>query len=365
MKVPLLKKLSYQPDSSKIYAKLKHLPWAAFLDSSFPFSQQGRYDIITANPYLCLQTHSTVTTIASTSHTYYSRANPFQLLKTLLTPSNASVEGIPFPGGALGFFSYDLSRQFEPLISRHPQSSIPDMMIGIYDWAITIDHHKQQTYLSCCHRHPNTHNELEIILRLLEQDIQPHEEKFELLEPLSSQKSFTEYQKAFNTIKQYLYNGDCYQVNLTHPFTARCQGSAWQAYQAIKNENPMPYAAFLNFNNIAILSLSPERFIHAHNNIVTATPIKGTCKRHPDLDIDKELAWKLQHCQKNRAENLMIVDLLRNDLSKVCALGTINVAKLFQLDSYTGIHHLSSTISGRLYENQHTLDILQACFPSD
>lgn len=359
----MFKELPYNPNSNQIFEKLRFLPYAAFLDSCLYSTEQGRYDIITALPYSLIQTHEKLTTVTTPTHSYRTNTNPFQLLKTLLTPSILPTDDIPFPGGALGFFSYDLARQFEPLIPRYRKSLTPDMMIGLYDWAIIVDHIKQKTTLSCCYRHPASQHQLKHVIALLEKPSLCTSESFQLINPLSSQISFSEYKKAFNTIKQYLYNGDCYQVNLSHQLTASCQGSPWQAYQSIKLKNPMPYSAFLNFNDICILCFSPERFINAKNTLITATPIKGTSPRHKDHVNDQQSAFALKNSPKNIAENLMIVDLLRNDLSKVCAVGSVKVPELFRLNSYAGVHHLTSTINGILPNNRHCLDILQACFP--
>jgi para-aminobenzoate synthetase component I len=363
MTAPLIKKLPYHPDSSQLFQKLKHLPWAAFLDSSFPESQQGRYDIITANPYQRLQTRGAITSITQGKKSYTTTANPFQLLKTGLTPSIPTLDNIPFPGGALGFFAYDLARQSEPLIPRQTERALPDMMIGIYDWAIIVDHHLQQTRLCCCPRHPNSIHDAHQLIQYLENAVPATTQPFQLLHNFSYQTPYAQYKKSFDQIKQYLHNGDCYQVNLTHRLTAPYQGSPWHAFQLLRKKNPMPFAAFLNFEDAPILSFSPERFIRVDQNIVTAIPIKGTCKRDPDPAIDQILAQQLQNCFKNRAENLMIVDLLRNDLNKICTVGSVHVPQLFQVDSYTGVHHLSSLIMGTLPDNKHSLDVLQTCFP--
>jgi para-aminobenzoate synthetase component 1 len=164
-------------------------------------------------------------------------------------------------------------------------------------------------------------------------------------------------------IQRYLHAGDCYQVNLAQRFAAPAQGDPWHAYRRLRRANPAPFGAYLAFDDCCILCGSPERFLQIRNDRVETKPIKGTRPRGRDPDEDRTLAEALRLSPKDRAENLMIVDLLRNDLGKVCAIGSVHVPRLFEIERYAHVHHLVSTVRGRLAAGRSALDLLRACFP--
>ena len=167
--------------------------------------------------------------------------------------------------------------------------------------------------------------------------------------PLRSQLGLKQYQTAFNKIKHYIREGDCYQVNLAKRFEINAKGDPWHAYTLLRQQNAAPFSAFFSTPELTLLSSSPERLLKVHNRQVETKPIKGTRRRDlTDPIRDKALANELQQSIKDRAENLMIVDLLRNDLGKVCELGSISVPKPFALESFATVHHLVSTITGSL-----------------
>jgi len=171
------------------------------------------------------------------------------------------------------------------------------------------------------------------------------------------------YAEAFNRIKQYLKEGDCYQVNLTQRFIAECEGDPWTAYQLLRKLNAAPFSCYLNFPEVQILSSSPERFLKLTQGVVETKPIKGTRPRKQDNAEDQAQIQSLEKSHKDKAENLMIVDLLRNDISKTCKKGSVKVPVIFEVESYATVHHLVSTVTGILADNQHALDLLKSCFP--
>jgi len=187
--------------------------------------------------------------------------------------------------------------------------------------------------------------------------------KFELLSDWSSNFSEQQYADAFNRIQSYILEGDCYQVNLAQRFTAKCSGSSWAAYCQLSEANKAPFSAFINTGEATILSLSPERFIKLENGKVETRPIKGTRPRGYTHEQDQLLKNELIHSSKDQAENLMIVDLMRNDLGKICEPGSIDVTELFSLESFDSVHHLVSTIVGDLDENENAFTLLTNCFP--
>lgn len=172
------------------------------------------------------------------------------------------------------------------------------------------------------------------------------------------------YQQAFDKIQSYIVEGDCYQVNLAKRFEIQAEGEAWHAYKQLRQLNAAPFCAYFSTDTAAILSSSPERLLQVDDKHVETKPIKGTRPRDlNNSEHDQQLATELQNSIKDRAENLMIVDLLRNDLGKVCVPGSIGVPRPFELESFATVHHLVSTITGTLKDDEDPVSLLRACFP--
>jgi len=186
---------------------------------------------------------------------------------------------------------------------------------------------------------------------------------FRILSPVTSNVTHEQYARAFRRIRGYIHDGDCYQVNLAQRFAANATGDPWLAYQALRVINPAPFSAYLTTPYAQILCASPERFLRLEGRRVETKPIKGTRPRAGHARLDAELSEALRLSEKDRAENVMIVDLLRNDLSKSCAPGTVRVPRLFEVESYPTVHHLVSTVTGELQEDRDALDLLRGCFP--
>ena len=357
----------YSEDSAELVNWFAAKEWTVFLDSGHPRSKQGRYDIISGNPVCTLQTHGENTTITTKNDVIVSNENPFELLKSELNryakmfdSSNIAHFDLPFLGGAMGYFSYDLVRHLEnlPTLAQNPEA-IPEMQVGIYDWAVVVDHETKQNFLICYDESEEKLDEIcEFLAGLQTED---NETNFAVTSDIKADYSQQTYAQAFQKIKRYLKEGDCYQVNLTQRFSASCEGNTWQTYEALREINAAPFSAYLNFPEVKILSSSPERFLKLKNGHVETKPIKGTRPRKSDEIENAAQLDDLINNPKDRAENVMIVDLLRNDISKVCQ--NVRVPKLFEIESYTTVHHLVSTVTGELKPNQHALDLLQHCFP--
>jgi len=340
--------LPYHPDSSLLFAHLLDLPWPVFLDSNQPRAQQGRYDILSAAP-----TRTFITPL---------QGDPIEILQAAM-PVVELESDFPFIGGAIGYFSYDLARSFESIPQQAKKNiEIPDMMVGIYDWAIIVDHQQQKTTLVSCHQFPETADRIATLLPRLSQALATQTE-FELTSDWMSNMTYDAYADKFAKIQRYIMNGDCYQVNLAQTFSAAFQGSTWAAYQILRAANPVPFGAYLHYPNLDILSLSPERFLQVKNNQVTTKPIKGTRRRSTSEVLDQALAAELLTSEKDRAENVMIVDLLRNDLGRICATGSVQVPVLCALESFPSVHHLVSTVTGTLERSKDVYALLRACFP--
>ncbi len=359
-------KLDYQPDALLTrFASLSSLPWAMLLHSGAADHVHNRFDILVADPQVTLTTRGLHTEIcrkdASGMAAEISEADPFQLLQQELEASRMRAEvnaDFPFQGGALGLLGYDLGRRIEKLPSlAEPDITLPDMAIGIYSWALIADHHLQRLTLV-------SQGDIHTRLTWLEQHQQTlPTEPFQLTSPWQSNMTREAYGDKFRQIQEYLHSGDCYQINLTQRFKAQYQGDEWQAFLRLNQTNRAPFSAFLRLPENAVLSLSPERFIWLEEDRIQTRPIKGTMPRHEDPLLDRLQAEKLRSSAKDRAENLMIVDLLRNDIGRVATPGSVKVPELFVVEPFPAVHHLVSTITARLPNACHPASLLRACFP--
>ncbi len=347
----------------RYFTALRDLPWAIWLDSG----GRGRYDILCAQPVTTLVTHGLITTLVTSRSTHTSNADPFDLLRQQMGEATTVMPGIPFAGGALGYWGYDLARRNISLATQALDAEqLPDMAIGIYDWAVVLDHQQQTAQLLSQRRNPATAQQLPHILeRLLHHASQPKliQPDFKIHGRIYSNFSRAAYENAFNIAQQYLHDGDCYQVNLAQRYEATASGDALPAYLELRQMSPAPYSAFMNLPRAQILCTSPECFLKVNAGVVETKPIKGTRPRASNPQQDALMAKELQQSEKDRAENLMIVDLLRNDLGKSCLPGSVQVPKLFVVESYAQVHHLVSTVTGKLAPGQDAISLLKNCFP--
>ena len=356
--------LPYHKDSAQLFTRLIERHWPVFLDSGLP-PVQGRYDILAADPVKTFTTQAQQTTIES-SHKRYTvhTRDPFSLIKEHLQAySLTAAPSLPFCGGAIGYFGYELGMHLESLPTQADNDiTLPTLAVGIYEWAIIVDHTTQCTTFV----HQGTPNAAKTKWLWLQSQLSKNNnisQNYQVTSELTSNFTPESYGQAFRQIKQHLIQGDCYQINLAQRFALQVNGSSWALYQTIRQHNPAPFACYMKLPTGTILSYSPERFLQVNNSNVITQPIKGTCPRSHDIQQDKRLAHNLQNSLKDRAENIMIVDLLRNDLGKTCKTGSIFVPQVCQLQSLPAVHHLVSTVRGQIRQDQHPLDVLRHCFP--
>ncbi|MBI5429396.1 MAG: aminodeoxychorismate synthase component I [Nitrosomonadales bacterium] len=341
--------LPYKAGAAHYYAALADLPWAAWLDSS----GMARFDILTAAPQRMLAVDE------NTMH-----GDPFAWVRSELGEAVSPVENVPFAGGALGYWGYDLARRMHGLPSAmRERENLPDMAVGIYDWALVLDHQLQVARLVSRRRFAETAELLKMVLKRLQSRAPPIPDTFRVQGRLASNFTPDSYAAAFTRVQEYLKAGDCYQINLAQRFSAAATGDALGAYLKLRSMSPAPYSAFLNMPHSQILCASPERFLRVQNGRVETKPIKGTRPRSGDAQQDRRLAEELRGHPKDRAENLMIVDLLRNDLGKNCVPGSVRAPRLFEVESFANVHHLVSTVEGELAEGRDALHLLRDCFP--
>ncbi|MFN1145798.1 aminodeoxychorismate synthase component 1 [Serratia liquefaciens] len=358
---PNLKSLPYTPTTLlELFAPLAQHPWAMLLHSGFAEHSHNRFDILVAAPKVTLTTRGQITELCHGSEVRQSKEDPFQLLQQQLEQQNqhpAANTDLPFQGGALGLFGYDLGRRVEKLPQMaQADITLPDMAVGIYDWALIADHHKKTlTLLS----YGDTEQRWQW---LCSQQSEPQQD-FTLTSRWQANMTRQQYGEKFQRIQQYLRSGDCYQINLAQRFSADYQGDEWQAFQQLSASNRAPFSAFLRLPDNAVLSVSPERFLWLENQQIQTRPIKGTLPRMADAEQDAQQAQRLANSAKDRAENLMIVDLLRNDIGRVAEPGSVKVPELFVVEPFPAVHHLVSTITALLPERTPATELLRACFP--
>ncbi|MGY6036841.1 aminodeoxychorismate synthase component I [Aeromonas sp. AE23HZ002T15] len=361
----------FDPQTSlhALFARLQRQPWAILLGSAGPVGADNRFDIIAADPLATLETRGAQTVVRRAGVTEQSDEDPLTLLANTqqallgdLLPLQGDAIGaeLPFIGGALGLFGYDLGRRFERLPAQaEADIQVPDMAVGIYDWALLREVATERWQLVHWGNEAGLASRLQWLAAQCDATIQP----FALLGPWQSNMSRDEYGEKFARIQAYLAAGDCYQINLTQRFSAPYRGDEWSAYLALSAANKAPFSAFIRLPMSAILSLSPERFLLLDGRHIETKPIKGTRPRHPDPRIDQARADGLASADKDRSENLMIVDLLRNDIGRVSRPGSVSVPHLFAVESFPAVHHLVSTIHGELDSRWQGVDLLRACFP--
>ncbi|WXL27850.1 aminodeoxychorismate synthase component I [Ectopseudomonas mendocina] len=349
--------LLYHADPTFFFSRVLHASGAVLLDSGRPESTRGRYDILSAWPLAEFEAFTN-----ESANAFFKR-----LRLALGQLGNARIPDgyeLPFAGGLIGYLGYDFGRRIERLPNNAVDDlGLSDVRIGLYAWALISDH---ETKRSCLVFHPTVQSsERDRLIGLFAAptDLQPSE-AFALLGDFKADISKQCYLSAFEKIQGYIKAGDCYQVNFAQRFRAPYQGSPWTAYQALRKSCPTPFSGFISLpGGNAVLSLSPERFIKIHQGTVETRPIKGTRPRYSEPEHDLAMAEELLNSPKDRAENLMIVDLLRNDLGRSCRIGSVRVPELFVLESYPNVHHLVSAVTGQLDDEHDALDLLAGSFP--
>ena len=363
----LLADIPYTADSSILFDRFVDEPWSIFLDSNQPNAIHGRYDIISSRPKVRISSKNNKNNIDSWTESLSVPGDPLSVLKEYLK-QNKTLDNelkLPFLGGAMGYFGYDLGRSLEKILSSSMNDlDLPDLRVGIYTWAIIVDHKRKSSVLVGDKNDLRTRREWnDLVSFVTDKKSLKQRQKFNVLSEVTSNMSKTDYSNSFAKIKSYIREGDCYQVNLAQRFNAMVQGDPWEAYRMLRQINPSPFSAYLNYQDFQILSNSPERFLSLNDRVVQTKPIKGTRPRSDNSEKDKALMRELINSKKDQAENVMIVDLLRNDISKNCQLGSVKVPKLFDIESYPNVHHMVSTITGKLSDNRNAIDLLRGSFP--
>ncbi|TYL47573.1 aminodeoxychorismate synthase component I [Marinomonas sp. IMCC 4694] len=372
--------LPYQASLLSFFSAVRDLPYPALLDSNHAHFPDTQHDILVAGPLARIHTKKEGDPITWLTKPLYSLSktdNPMTLLNELMTficqepwAKNAPKER-PFIGGLLGYYGYESGHFVEHLPDTVEHDIALDTLnIGLYSWAVVTKHHTKTTQLILspwC----DAETAADLINRftsacddVLVKHSLHHTQAFALTSPFISNMSATDYAEKFAAVQAYIQSGDCYQVNLAQRFSSTYEGDTFTAYQALRHACPTPFSAYLQLSaEQSLLSHSPERFLLCDQGRVESKPIKGTVARGATPEEDKANADWLLASTKDRAENLMIVDLLRNDLGRTCLTGSINVPKLFALESYANVHHLVSTVEGRIDQAEHAIKVFHQSFP--
>ncbi len=374
MALPLIEELTPPPDPWETARRMADLPHMLFLDSADDAAGPAinRYSFVTADPVRWLE-----------SRTDETQPTTFHDVRQLVDENRIDACGVPFPGGVAGLFGYGLGHLTEKLPRpRDDEFRTPDLAIGLYDWVIGWDHLAKRSWIVSTgagggnNREQQAARRLREVRALLQRETPtsiPCSIQTVHLNSVHDVTSFPGvfssyplggYQAAVRRAIEYIHAGDCFQVNLAQRLTVPFHTDVLDLYHRLRTRNAAPFAGFLKCNNFTIASASPERFlkVDAAGHVETR-PIKGTRRRHADPVADTAAQAELLASPKDRAENVMIVDLLRNDLGKVCAYGSIHVNKVCELESYRTVHHLVSEVVGRLRPNRSTVDLLQGAFP--
>ncbi|MCQ3033324.1 aminodeoxychorismate synthase component I [Pseudomonas syringae] len=352
----LLYSLPYRADPADYFQRILHAPGAILLDSGRPTADRGRYDLLSAWP---VQTF--VPDSAETGSGFFQRLRDgLNALGQAQLPADCE---LPFAGGLIGYLSYDFGRRLETQSGAALDDLLlPDARLGLYAWALISDHQQGTSQLVF---HPSLADaERQRLIALFSAQHASEPNLFALVGQFETSISASAYREAFERIQAYIHAGDCYQVNLTQRFQAGYEGDPWAAYCALRQACPTPFSGYQALpDGDAVLSLSPERFVKVSQGHVETRPIKGTRPRGKDSTEDQAYAQELLSSTKDRAENLMIVDLLRNDLGRSCRIGSVKVPELFSLESYPNVHHLVSSVVGELADHHDALDLIAGSFP--
>ncbi|WOJ88923.1 aminodeoxychorismate synthase component I [Methylocapsa polymorpha] len=349
-------------DPAEAAFALSHLPFVTFLDSAMADGRLGRYSFIAADPFARLR-------VAEGESGWVDR------LKSLLAQYKmAPLAGLPpFQGGAAGLFSYELGRSLERL-PKPPLDKLgfPDLSLGLYDVVVAFDSVERRGHILSTglpEMEPAARNRRAIERgRWFEAQLGravSHRPGNISLSGWTSNFTRTGYERAVREVIERILAGDIFQANLSQRFEAPTPPDFdhFGFYRHLRKVNPAPFAAYLDHADFVIASASPERFLRVEGDRVETRPIKGTRPRFADAFLDSLQGQALRESRKDRAENVMIVDLLRNDLSKVCVPGSVQVPQLCGLETFSSVHHLVSSVVGRLREGQSAVDLLAAAFP--
>jgi len=340
-----------------------------FLDSGMDYEKLGRYSFMGADPFLMIKSEGSRVSLEEDGRIEIMDGNPLDILQEKLDLYKIEKEEIPFAGGGVGYFSYELAHLMEKLPNTVKKDvEIPEMVMGFYDGIIIIDHREDKKYIGAIGFKEN----IEEIIKKIENSIEEYENQLKMKEnketviknrDITSNMTEDYYLASIKKLKDYIYSGDIYQVNFTQRFECDFREDSNELYKNLRTINPAPFAVYLDFGEGKIISSSPERFIKLTDGTIETRPMKGTRPRGKSKIEDEKLKAELVNSEKDRAELLMIVDLMRNDISRVAKTGSVVVTELFHLEEYATVLQMVATIQGKLKDELSAVDIIKSTFP--
>jgi para-aminobenzoate synthetase component 1 len=335
-----------------------------FLDSSKEDKLLSKYSFIGLNPYKKFVSKGRKVII---DNEVYNDVDPFQQLEKLMDSYKLNINSnLPFVSGTIGYFSYDIGRVLEKLPDMSSEYfSIPDSIFIFFDNLIIFDLQNRKTYITAVGQIKEAKNSILEIEKFLE-DYKEDEaitKEGETSNTFFSNFNKDEYEKKVSMLKDYIRDGDVYIANMTRQIWCDNKENAFKIYEKLRNSNKAPFSAYMNFKDFQIISSSPERFLSITDGLVQTRPIKGTRPRGKNHKEDERNKNELINSEKDKSELLMIVDLERNDLSKVCKPNSVKVTELFKIEEYATVFHLVATIEGKLKEGVSSVKCIRECFP--
>ncbi len=373
MNTPLIEEIESNIPPHLLFKELQSSPYSFFLDSVIGRERLGRFSFLGCEPFLVFKSkRDSVSLEWNDGRKELLKSNPFLALKELfqrftVLPAPTQKESLPFVAGGVGYFGYDMKDFIEKLpdISRD-DLSVPDCTIGFYDTVLVFDHKEGKTYLASV-EFSGVKTDAKIKLRdaLSSKNRDRYHKKMVSVPSAEMRSNFTkaDYMKTVEEAKEYIKKGDIYQVNLSQRFETDLKSEPYELYLRLRDASPAMFASYLNFGNVIIISSSPERFLMKNGSYIETRPIKGTSPRSSDPLTDELNEISLKESYKDHAEHIMIVDLERNDLGRICEYGSVKPTEFIMLERYSTVFHLVSTVSGRLKEGVDPVDCLMAAFP--
>ena len=373
---PLVRRIAHPGDAFALFRALAGQGReAVFLDSVLADPRLGRWSFLCVDPFLVFSSKGGRTVLDWRTRREVAEGNPFALLGDLMARFRVrrAAGAPPFLGGAAGYFAYDLCH----FVERLPRTAVddvpvPDCWLGFYDVVIGVNHLDGTAYVastglpaSGAEGRRRAESRLDEFLSRIAGASQaaPVADAASSRRPVASNFTRQAYLEAVARAKEYIAAGDIFQVNLSQRLQVPLAEPPLDFYARLRRVNPAPFAGYFDLGSCAVASASPERFLQIRGRRVETRPIKGTRPRGATAEEDAALARQLTQSIKDRAENVMIVDLERNDLGKVCAYGTVRVTELCALERYATVFHLTSTVEGMLHDRYRAVDCLRACFP--
>jgi para-aminobenzoate synthetase component 1 len=358
----LIEEIKTDLDAFDIYSIFKEDKTVTLLDSGKGAENLGRFSFIGLNPFSTFKYENSICTLNEKEF----EGEPFEELKKLILRYRIENDTcLPYVAGAMGYFSYDMARIIEEIPATAAEEvKIPDCYFYFYDNAVIVDNLKKETYITSLGiLKPKKDSIAELKDKIFNGNIIHYNEVNESGTEFKSNFTKDEYMEAVERVRKYIRSGDVYITNLTQRFYCETKKDPYDVYRDLRKINPAPFAALLNAEDFSIVSSSPERFLKIRDRIVETRPIKGTRPRGKDEAEDLKNRQELLDSEKDKSELLMIVDLERNDLSKVCKPHSVKVTELFKLEEYSTLFHLVSNVIGELKDGYTAVDCIKACFP--